>query len=101
MRQEIKSNLKILGITILIAIFFVFIGFLTGCERKSLNSSMTNNPEFNAEKLFDYEGCSIYRFYDYGNAVYYSKCLDYGVSETMINESCGEGCIRERNIKTN
>lgn len=47
------------------------IGFLIGCEGKPIQSSKTDNPNFQVELLFTHDDCKIYRFYDGGNAHYF------------------------------
>jgi hypothetical protein len=33
-----------------------------------------NNIDYKVSYLFEYGGCKIYRFYDYGNTVYFTNC---------------------------
>jgi hypothetical protein len=33
-----------------------------------------NNKNYDVDFLFEYEGCKVYRFYDYGNYVYFTNC---------------------------
>lgn len=47
---------------------------LSGCARDPVETSRTDNPQINVEKLFEHEGCSVYRFMDNGSYVYYSNC---------------------------
>ncbi len=47
---------------------------LSGCARDPVETTRTNNPSINVEKLFEHEGCTVYRFQDAGNYVYYSNC---------------------------
>jgi len=47
---------------------------LSGCARDPVETSRTNNPSIVVEKLFEHEGCAMYRFQDAGNNVYYSNC---------------------------
>jgi hypothetical protein len=48
--------------------------FLSGCARDPIETSRTDNPQINVEKLFEHDGCSVYRFLDGGHFVYYSNC---------------------------
>jgi starvation-inducible outer membrane lipoprotein len=47
---------------------------LSGCARDPVETSRTDNPQINVEKLFEHDGCSVYRFMDGGNFVYYTNC---------------------------
>lgn len=47
---------------------------LAGCARDPVETSRTDNPQINVSKLFEYDGCSVYRFMDGGEFVYYSNC---------------------------
>ena len=33
-----------------------------------------NNTDYKVYYLFEHEGCKVYRFYDYGNTVYFTNC---------------------------
>lgn len=45
---------------------------LTGCEKKAVEKT-EHSGDWEVEKLFTVDGCSVYRFYD-GNWIYYSSC---------------------------
>lgn len=45
---------------------------LSGCEKKA-ESSITSG-EFIVDTLFKVDGCTAYRFYDNGHAVYFTSC---------------------------
>lgn len=47
---------------------------LSGCARDPVEISRTDNPEIVVHKLFEHEGCKMYRFEDAGSKVYYSDC---------------------------
>jgi len=48
---------------------------LSGCASKKSNSVLqTSNPDIELEKLFEYNGCVMYRFKDNGHYVYWSDC---------------------------
>lgn len=83
----------------IIAIALVAIA-LAGCkERLPLSSATTNNRDYEAAKLFTHDGCTVYRFYDYGNYRYFTKC-EHADSATSWNEYCGKGCSRQVAIDT-
>lgn len=45
-------------------ILLVFV--LTGCAQDPIKTDVTNNKNFNASLLFEYDGIKVYRFYDSG-----------------------------------
>jgi hypothetical protein len=50
-----------------------------GCVYPRYNQPITttqpeNNTGYKVSYLFEYGGCKVYRFYDYGNTVYYTNC---------------------------
>lgn len=76
---------------------------LVGCSAKSVETSDTNNAEIRVDRLFDHDGCTVYRFMDFGAPRYFAKCRD-GSSRTEWSESvpCGKTtCIRPHAIQTN
>ena len=54
----------------LLIIFFALL--LNGCVKKNQGSVATSNPEVSLEKLFEYDGCVMYRFLDNGHYVYWT-----------------------------
>lgn len=49
---------------------------LAGCGEKAIGIDPTNNAFVNVERLFDHDGCTVYRFHDYGHPRYYVRCRD-------------------------
>lgn len=47
---------------------------LLSCKRDAVESTETNNAEFEVDFLFENDGCKVYRFYDAGRYVYYTDC---------------------------
>lgn len=47
-----------------------------------------NNPSYDVEYLFDYDGCKVYRFYDMGNYVYFTNCN--GQVTSISNDSAAK-----------
>lgn len=68
---------------------------IVACERKALSRNQTANREFNVDFLFEYEGCRVHRFYDYGHYLYFTNCK----GQTHWTESCGKNC--RRNVSVN
>jgi hypothetical protein len=69
---------------------------LAGCGEKPVSTAPTDNAAIKVERLFDHDGCTVYRFYDAG-ARYFVKCRD-GSTRTEWSESypCGKSmCRRE------
>lgn len=57
----------------LIALCFLAV-LSSGCGVTAVSESSTNNPNLKVQFLFENDGCRIYRFYDEGYPVYYTKC---------------------------
>lgn len=49
---------------------------LAGCNQPA-ETKQRVNPNFEIERLFEHEGCTVYRFHD-SRAVYYVRCRDGG-----------------------
>lgn len=47
---------------------------------------------FEVSRLFDTEGCAVYRFRDAGRYHYFTTCGEAISSQT---ETCGKGCTRQ------
>lgn len=56
-------------------ILIVGTGFLS-CNHRIPVSRVTpeNNKTYRVDFLFEYDGCKVYRFNDYGNYVYFTNC---------------------------
>jgi hypothetical protein len=72
--------------------------FIAGCGQKPMASATTGNPELPASKMFTYDGCTVYRFSDYGQPHYFAKC-DGKAASTQWSESCGKGCQRQVSVE--
>ena len=64
---------------------------LAACQ-KNPESSTTVGDRFNVQKLFEVDGCTVYRFHD-DRTVYFTKC-DGNRANTSYQESCGKNCTR-------
>ena len=69
---------------------------LTGCYVKRMpiySKNASNNDDYKVNYLFSHDGCSVYRFLDKGNYVYFTNCDGNAyirtdstlVSQNMIN----------------
>jgi len=41
-----------------------------------------NNATYKVQYLFEHEGCKVYRFYDYGQYVYFTNCNGQAIAKT-------------------
>ena len=69
------------------------IAILAGCAKQAETSSAAG-AEFVVDKLFTHEGCTVYRFTDYGNPRYFTNCS----GSTAWQETCGKNCTRQMSI---
>lgn len=49
---------------------------------------------YQVDKLFEVDGCRVYRFRDNGYNRYFTNCP----GSTQWNESCGKGCTRPMTV---
>jgi hypothetical protein len=66
---------------------------LCGCTKKAESVSYVNK-EFEVEKLFEHDGCKVYRFYDGGWQRYYTNCS----GSTQWTQSCGKSCTSQEGV---
>ena len=53
----------------------IAIATLTGCEKASESTVVVGvGSDFKVDRLFTVDGCTAYRFYDNGRAIYYTNC---------------------------
>ena len=69
---------------------------LAGCARGPVATAATDNAQIKVERLFDHDGCTVYRFWDSGPR-YFVKCRDGSArTEWSENYPCGKSmCRRE------
>ena len=57
---------------------FTFFAIFNSCTipiKKPLYTEATkNNKDYKISYLFEHDGCKVYRFFDLGNAVYFTSC---------------------------
>ena len=63
--------------------------FLSACQKNPESSRHVG--DFQVQRLFEVDGCTVYRFYD-DRTVYFTKCD--GRANTSYTESCGKNCTR-------
>lgn len=68
---------------------------LTGCEKEPVSTVYAGNGA-QVGKLFTVDGCSVYRFSDGGNNVYFTNCS----GGTQWTQNCGKNCTRKVNVPT-
>lgn len=56
------------------ALAFLALVFVTGCASEPVTTEQSTNKEVPVSLLFEYDGCKVYRFYDGGRNIYFSKC---------------------------
>lgn len=57
---------------------------LTGCEKASESTVVVGvESDFKVVRLFTVDGCTAYRFYDNGRAIYYTNCK--GATDSTYN----------------
>ena len=57
------------------AIVVVVVTLLTGCEKEPESTVAVGvEQDFKVGRLFTVDGCTAYRFYDNGLAIYYTNC---------------------------
>lgn len=66
--------------------YLLALALLAGCAKKALETRETNNPNFKVERLFETDGCRVYRFTDEGNSHYFATCGDQTTTESEIPE---------------
>lgn len=74
-----KSNI---ALKVAVAIAIGAILFLTACAKRPDNTGKTPVQVFEVGKIFEIDGCTVYRFYDGGYPRYFSKCTGAVPSNT-------------------
>jgi hypothetical protein len=57
-----------------------------------------NNGDYKVSYLFEYEGCKVYRFYDYGNNVYFTNCSGDTVAFADSTQVRSTGFFRNKPV---
>ena len=48
--------------------------FAIGCAVEEQRNDQTSNSKVKLQLLFEHDGCKVYRFWDFGDPVYYTNC---------------------------
>lgn len=68
------------------AIVVVVVTLLTGCEKEPESTVVVGvEQDFKVGRLFTVDGCTAYRFYDNGQAIYYTNCK--GATSLEVSKS--------------
>lgn len=73
---------------------------LASCAQAPNSTTQTTNSLVPVDRLFNIDGCTVYRFDDAGHYHYFTKCANSQHVETSSDEYCGKGCTRQDNITT-
>ena len=72
---------------------------LVGCQPSTgETNAVVGVGQIEVSKLFTYDGCTVYRFLDYGDFRYFTNCG--GQSQTSCSENCGKNCTRHMDVRT-
>lgn len=92
-----SANIRIIAVIVVM----LFIGlFLTACGKIKSTETKTAGINAKIEKLFEHEGCTVYRFHDQNYWRYYAKCSNATSSNTSWSQSCGKGCTSHPVVPT-
>ena len=73
---------------------------LVACVEPAESTADSSNINIPVEKLFEVDGCTVYRFPDGGYTRYFSNCKS-GRSEVTYQQNCGKNCSRPETISSN
>ena len=73
---------------------------LVACTEPAESTVASSNRNIPVEKLFNVDGCTVYRFQDGGYNRYFSSCKS-GHSEVTYQQNCGKNCSRPETISSN
>ncbi len=76
-----------------IALTVLLVLGVTGCAKTPMGET-AHKGDFAVSKLFVQDGCTVYRFYDAGQLVYFTKCEGVTNSSASSIQSCGKNCER-------
>lgn len=74
---------------------------LSACNKPGVQETRSNNANFEVTELFtDRKGCTINRFKDGWQYVYYANCPNQDDVQTSWEQSCGKSCTRPVGVRT-
>ena len=73
---------------------------LVACTEPAESTVASSNGNIPVEKLFNVDGCTVYRFQDGGYNRYFSSCKSER-SEVTYQRNCGKNCMRPETISSN
>lgn len=75
------------------ALVLVGVTLLTGCEKAPESTVVVGvESDFKVGRLFTVDGCTAYRFYDNGRAIYYTNCK----GATNSTHNSGKSVVRQQ-----
>lgn len=78
-------------------LWVVFVLCMAGCAGQAETTKRVG--DFDVERLFDVDGCTVYRFRDAGYYRYFSRCGSRSSGVTWT-EGCGKNCTSSVDIQT-
>jgi hypothetical protein len=69
---------------------------VSACIRPPVNTSQSNNPAFQLDKLFTHDGCTVYRFEDAAHYHYFTDCA----GSVSTQQWCGKSCTYDDTVET-
>lgn len=71
---------------------------LSACIERGPAKSTSVADSYEVERMFDHDGCAVFRFRDTGRYHYFVRCgSEQG---TMQHVSCGKNCVRPEDVPT-
>lgn len=71
---------------------------VSGCTNQA-ESSTAAGVEFQVDRLFTHDQCTVYRFRDGGTSRYFARCEGTAATgSTTWRESCGKNCSRDMGV---
>lgn len=75
--------------TVLVAVVLA----LSGCTKQAEETTAAGVGEFQVDRLFTVDGCTVYRFEDAGRNRYFSRCSGSSSVTWQTEEPCGKNCV--------
>lgn len=82
-----------------LAILIISALALAGCYKQS-ESSAHAGVDFEVDRLFTHDGCTVYRFWDGAGRRYFARCEGASSAGTTWTETCGKNCTRSVEVPT-